>query len=104
MPPYRCANPTDFPQIVPRHAPRDPKGNSRNPPVPVDCRKCGPHCPISDRRHFDRCNGACYPAQIEVVRSNALILPIDHAPANLDALDDPLGKGLCRLHPYVPSS
>ena len=49
-------------------------------------RKCGPHRPISDRRHFDRRNSACCPVQIEVVRSNALILPIDHALANLDAI------------------
>jgi hypothetical protein len=33
-----------------------------------------------------------------------LIFPIHHAPANVDAFDDPLGKRLSRLHLYVPSS
>ena len=47
---------------------------------------------VGDRRHFDHRECAGLPVQIDVTRTNELILPIDHAPANFDALDDPLGQ------------
>jgi hypothetical protein len=49
---------------------------------------------VGHRRHFDRRDCASRAVEIKVVRTNALILSIDHAGASLDALDDPLRNRL----------